>query len=246
MIASVISITAVRRQAVHEDGVRRRASHERFVYLVGRENLVPLLLFVLVTHAGPGVGVDRVSAIYRLFGVVEDLDNRAGLLGEIAGIGHDLRVAFIACRRGDANLRAESGCGQQQRMRDVVAIADVGSTDFLQIAEALLQGEVVGQRLAGMLQVAECVDDRNAGVLGHSFNRAVRIGAQHDGIHPAFDIVRDVAQLFARVQAPGRLIHKERVAAHAGHSSFESEAGAQRCLFEKHHHLFAGQCCAEI
>ena len=88
-------------------------------------------------------------------------------------------------------------------MRHVVAVADVGEADLLQIAEALLQGEVVGQRLAGMLQVAERVDHRNAGVLRHSLDRVVRVSAQHNGIHPALHVVRDVAQVFARIEAAG-------------------------------------------
>src|SRR5579862_7690499 len=98
---------AVRGQAVHEDGVRRCASHERFVDLVGRENPVPLLLFVLVTHAGPGISIDRVCALHSLFRIVENLNDGAGLPREITGISYNLRVASIACRRGNMNLRAE-------------------------------------------------------------------------------------------------------------------------------------------
>ncbi len=133
-----------------------------------------------------------------------------------------------------------------RRMGHVVAVANVGQADFLQIAEPLQQGEVVGQRLAGMFQIAERVDHRNAGVLGHSFDCAVRVGAQHDGIDPAFHVVRDVAQLFARVETAGSLVHEKGVAAHAGHSRFKGEPGAQRLLFEKHHHLLAGQRRPEI
>ena len=85
-----------------------------------------------------------------------------------------------------------------------------------------------------------------AGVLGHSFHGAVGIGAQDNGIDPAFDVVRDVAQLLARIEAARSLVHEESIAAHAGHSGFEGEAGAQRLFLEKHHHLLAGECGPEI
>ena len=85
----------------------------------------------------------------------------------------------------------------------VVAVADVGERDLLQSPKLFLQSEVVGQRLAGMLQVAERVDHRDARVLRHPFDRLVGEGAQHDGVHPALDVVRHVAQEFrARRGAP--------------------------------------------
>jgi hypothetical protein len=56
----------------------------------------------------------------------------------------------------------------------------------------------------------------------------------------------DVAQLFTCVEATGSLVHEERVTAHAGHTRFKSQAGPQRLLFKKHHHLLAGQCGPEI
>src|SRR5258708_1082660 len=41
---------AVRGQTVHKNSVRRSAGREGFVHLIGRENLVPLLLFGLMAH----------------------------------------------------------------------------------------------------------------------------------------------------------------------------------------------------
>ena len=46
-------------------------------------------------------------------------------------------------------------------MRHVVAVAHIGERDFLQIAEPLLQREIIRQRLARMLQIAERIDHRD-------------------------------------------------------------------------------------
>ncbi len=90
-----------------------------------------------------------------------------------------------------------------------------------------------------MFEIAQRVDYRNAGVLRHSFDSAVSVGPQHDGVDPALDIVRDVAQFLARIKAARSLIHEKRVAAHARHPRFKCKPGTQGLLFEKHHHLLA-------
>src|SRR5437667_932222 len=109
-------------------------------------------------------------------------------------------------------------------MRDVVAISDISKTDILDIPEALVQREVICQRLARMLQLTQGVDDRNACILRHAFDCAVRESAQDNAIHPALEVVSDVAQLFPRVETPLRLIDERRPATHASHSCFECYA----------------------
>src|ERR1700685_4333274 len=124
-------------------------------------------------------------------------------------------------------------------MRDIVSIADIGEAYAAQIAESLLKSEVIGKRLTGMFHIAQRIDYRNRSVLGHSGDRFLREGAQHDHVHPALKIVRDVAELFACIEPPLRLVYENRGAAQARHSRFKSEARAQRRLLEKHHHLFS-------
>ncbi len=131
-------------------------------------------------------------------------------------------------------------------MRNIVAIANIGETNLLEIAETFLQGQIIRQRLAGMLKITECIDHRYAGVFSHSFNRAVRKSSQHDGVDPAFEIVRDIAELFASIQTPLRLVHERDRAAQACHSGFKRKPGAERWLFEEHHYMFSGKRFAEI
>src|SRR5882762_65321 len=110
----------------------------------------------------------------------------------------------------------------------------------------LLQSEEVGERLAWMFKVAERIDDWNIGVRGHLFHGGVAEGAQHDQIDPALEVVVDVAERFAGVEAAGGLVDKKSGTAQAVHAGFESEAGAEGGLFEKHHHLLAGKSTAEV
>jgi len=50
-------------------------------------------------------------------------------------------------------------------MRNVIAVSDKREADFFQIAEALLQSEVIGQRLTRVLKIAESIDHRDGSVL---------------------------------------------------------------------------------
>src|SRR5258706_15418656 len=101
----------------------------------------------------------------------------------------------------------------------------------------LLQSEEVGERLARMFEVAERVDYRNRGMRGHLFHGGVVEGAQHDQVDPALEVVGDVAERFAGIEAAGGLVDKKSGTAKAVHAGFEGEAGAEGGLFEKHHHL---------
>ena len=71
-------------------------------------------------------------------------------------------------------------------------------------------------------------------------------GAQHDDVDPAFEVVGDVVERLAGVEAAGRLVDEECAAAQAVHAGFKSEARAQRGLLEEHHHLLAGEDAAEV
>src|SRR5207249_9740025 len=101
--------------------------------------------------------------------------------GNLAGVGNKFWIRAVARRRSHANARSKAGGGQQQRMSYVVTVADIGEAHVLQIAEAFHEGEVVGQRLAGMFQIAERVDHRNAGVLGQD-RKSTRLNSSHVSI----------------------------------------------------------------
>ncbi len=46
-------------------------------------------------------------------------------------------------------------------------------------------------------------------MLGHPLDRGVRERAQHNSVHPALEIVRDVAEVLAGVETAGGLVDEE-------------------------------------
>ena len=123
-------------------------------------------------------------------------------------------------------------------MADVVAVADISEVEPSNAAKVLIESHEIGQRLAGMLEVGERVDDRHARVGGHLGDGVVRVGAQHDHIDPALDVARHVGNGFALAQGRTGLIDEDRVAAHGVDAGLEAEARAQAGLLEHQHHLF--------
>src|SRR5206468_10785797 len=62
-------LAAVRRKAVQEDRVARRALHHRLIHGVAGQVPLALLLLALLPHARPHVRVDDVGALDRLLGI---------------------------------------------------------------------------------------------------------------------------------------------------------------------------------
>src|SRR3989338_3752467 len=99
------------RQAVEEDGVRRRLRHQFRVHLVGREDFFPRGRLGLLPHAGPDVGVDRVSPAHRLLPVVGELDPAAGAGGGFAGGAGDVGGGLVAGGGGPGEAGGGGGRG---------------------------------------------------------------------------------------------------------------------------------------
>ena len=90
----------------------------------------------LVAHADPDVGVDRVGAG----------DGGARVVGQLRPVP---LLELVAGGRGDDELDPGQLAGDRQRAGDVVAVADVGEAQPVEVAAALAQGQQVGERLAG-------------------------------------------------------------------------------------------------
>ena len=106
-----------------------------------------------------------MGAAHRCDRVVQHLDAAAGG-GQGAGLLHQLPDRLEPPGAADAHVHPQQGATEQERMGDVVAITHVGQGQAGQLAEFFLQGLVVGQGLAGMLQVGEGVDDWDRGPVG--------------------------------------------------------------------------------
>ena len=90
-----------------------------------------------------------------------------------------------------------------------------------------------------MLKVGERVDDWNLGAGGHLGDGFVRVGAEHDDVHPALEVAGHVGERLALAEGRLRLVDEDGVAAEGVDGGFEGEAGTQRGLLEEHHHLLA-------
>src|SRR5262249_19381102 len=112
-------LTAVRRQAVHEDSLGRQG-HQLLIYLVFGEPFAPRLGLGLVAHGSPYVRVDDRGALERT---------------QVAGHPDTRRsVGSPDCRRvpgrrdhGEREL--QQGSGLDQGRGNVVAIAEEGHGD---------------------------------------------------------------------------------------------------------------------
>ena len=106
----------------------------------------------------------------------------------------DVELGGEALGGGDGAVCAELRGGEHEGVADVVAVADVGEVEALCGAEALFEGEEVGDGLAGVLEVGEGVDDGDLGAGGHLGDGVVGVGAEDDDGHPALDVVGHVGE----------------------------------------------------
>ena len=84
-----------------------------------------------------------------------------------------------------------------------------------------------------MFEFAERIDHRDARVLRHSRYGRMSKCAQHQAIDPALEVVSDVAEFLARVDARGCLVDKEGMSAEAGDTGLKGEARPQRAVGER-------------
>ncbi len=66
------------------------------------------------------------------------------------------------------------------------------SLRFFPLAELLFDGEDVGERLTGMVQVAECVDDRHSRPARQFVDGLLAEGARDDAVGPAVEVPCDI------------------------------------------------------
>ena len=127
-------------------------------------------------------------------------------------------------------------------MRHVIAVADEGQLQSVQAAEMLLHREHVGQRLAGMIKIAQRVDHRHARPARQFIDGGLRENARDDALGPAIQIAGDI---FHRLAFPDGAGGDHGIAAELLDGELEGHAGAQRRLFEQQSKVAAGQRLSE-
>ena len=106
--------------------VRLCELHERGVHLVRGENRGAFFGFLFMSHARPGVSINRIGSGNGFARVGQDAERSLGLVRNGLCHGDDDGIERVALRRGNGNFRADRGARQKQRVRHVVAVADVG------------------------------------------------------------------------------------------------------------------------
>ena len=110
------------------------------IHLVRRKNLSPLLGFLFLPHAGPGVGINRIDACDRRMRIREQFDLRAGLFRNLAS--RRQRSADCGAYPFGVAMRIEDPRHAQVSNRECATLfpsPTYASVIFLQIAEPLLQ-----------------------------------------------------------------------------------------------------------
>src|SRR5450830_267354 len=77
-----------------------------------------------------------------------------------------LRLVPEALRSGDGQGETQIPGGLDQRMADIVAVADERHPEPGQVSELLPERHHIGQRLTRVMVIGKRVDDRDRGVVG--------------------------------------------------------------------------------
>ena len=92
----------------------------------------------------------------------------------------------------------------------------------------------VGQRLAGVQEVAERVDDRHVRPACELFDALMPIGADHDAVEIAREDARRIRDRLAAPELEISAAEKERAAAELVHADLKRDARTRRGFFKDH------------
>jgi len=154
-------------QAVHEDGVALGLFHQRGVDLVREEKadaLGPQL--GRLAHGQPDVGIEDVAVLRTLGGVVGELEDRAGLAGDLMALFDEPLGGHQLLRAAGAVVQTQLGADDHEGVGHIVArVAEEGQLAPLEIAELLARGQHVREHLGGVKIVGQAVPHGDAGIL---------------------------------------------------------------------------------
>ena len=166
----------------------------------------------------------------------------AGVEMRCAGALEEHFAGLILRRRGDAQFETKFRGGENPRDRHIArAITDECHHATANRSALFLKRKNVGQNLAWMLLISQCVDRGNLRILRKLFDIALRVGADHTTVnHPAED-ARGVLHRFAATHLDFVGDQEQRVAAEFVNTHVERHAGARRGLGENHRPRLAGE-----
>lgn len=128
-------------------------------------------------------------------------------------------------------------------MGDVVAIADVSEFEARPPAEAFVDGLDVGENLAGVVEIAEGVDDGDAGPAGEFLDGVLGEDAGDDAVGPAVEVAGDIGEGFAVADEADLC---DGTAAELLDGEVKGEAGAEGGFFEQEAEVASGEGVGEV
>ena len=182
----------------------------------------------LVPHADPDVGVDRIGAG----------DGVAGVVGQLGAVA---LLELVAGRRRDHDLDPGELTRNRKRTGDVVAVADVGEPQAIEVPEALAQGEQIGERLAGVVQGGQGVDHGDRRLARQLLDLLVGPGADHDRVQIAGQHPGGVGDRLATGELQFVPSQDQRRRAQLGHADLEGDPRPRRGLLEDEGDAATGQ-----
>ena len=238
-------LAVVRRHIVHKAGVRRRLRQQRRIHRVPLERPQPLLRLLLIAHTGPDVGIDDVGPGHGVRRPHQRMHRwprpAVGPDAPVGGGGEHRFLQLIAVRRGNRKVHPHRRRRQAQAARHIVAVADVGQIQPVGVPMRLRNGHQIRQNLAGMLQIGQRIDHRNAAILGQLHQRLMRIHPCHDAVHIPAQNPRHIRNRLPPPQS--HLIRRQIQAepAQLGNANLKAGPRPQRRLFKQQCDTLAGQ-----
>ena len=157
-----------------------------------------------------------------------------------------VHARLVPDRAHQRQLDAERGADRHQRVHHVVVRPDVGQACAARVAAPILgDRQHVGERLAGMVEVAAHVDHRHRRASDHLDQIGVALQPRHDEGAVAREVPRlraDVAEGEVRC-AP---VEVDGVPAQLRHARLERYPGAGGGLLEEHHQGAALKTAPEL
>ena len=148
---------------------------------------------------------------------------------------HDLGVGHADCGAACDHVDAHDGAGVQQGVADVVAVSQVHELLAAEASQLLLDGDHVGEGLAGMFQVVQSADDRDGGPLPELVHHLVVEGPVHDAVDEA---AHDPGGVLDRLAVDTHLhlglVDVQSVSPELGDGHVEGDPGAGAGLLEDH------------
>ena len=136
-------------------------------------------------------------------------------------------------------MRAHFEEADNQRIGHVVAVADVAHIQPLNAPLVLAHGLQIRQHLAGVAEVRQAVDNRDAAHARQRFHFFLRKGANHDAVQIAAQDARSVLHRFAAANLQIAAGQEQRMTPQLVHARLKADARAGRGLLKNHAQRFA-------